>query len=82
MIVVVCVCIDWAWRMCVGVGACVRVWVSEGGWQEGYVFCSDNLYYGFLFVLFCLVFVHYVYYHQSKCFSRFSAVPFCSLFLN
>ena len=28
MIVVVCVRIGWAWRMCVGVGACVREWVS------------------------------------------------------
>ena len=62
MIVVVCVCIGWAWRMCVGVGACVRVWVSEGGGQEGYFFSAviicimDFVCYFvfvFLFVRFC-----------------------------
>ena len=42
MIVVVCVC-----RLgdeCVGVGVFV---CFRGGWLEGYVFCCNNLYYGF-----------------------------------
>ena len=58
MIVVVCVCSlgeeyvcgrVWVW-VCIGVG--VHVWrggVRGRGAVEGYVFCCDNLYYGFNF---------------------------------
>ena len=36
---------------------CVCVWMSGGGEQEGYVFCCDNFYYGFLFNPVCLLLI-------------------------